>query len=149
LCYISVMPILDNAKQEAFCQHRAAGKTLDEAYGLAGYKPSMPAASRLSRNVNVVARLRELQGKFAAKVEVTVESIAKQLDEDRAFAIACKVPSAAVAASMAKAKLFGLAVERSVVNVSHNYAMMSEEELKFEIAALLAEARTIKAGVQH
>ncbi len=74
--------------------------------------------------------------------------MARQFDEDREFAIKCKVPSAAVAASVAKAKLFGLNVERSVVTM-HNYSQLSEAELRCEIAAIHAEARAIKAGVQH
>ena len=67
----------------------------------------------------------------AEKFEVTVESMARQFDEDRTFAYTCKNPGAAVAATLAKAKLFGLMTDRSVVNVTHNYAMMSEEELRF------------------
>ena len=91
----------------------------------------------------------ELQEGRAEKFEVTVESMARQFDEDRTFAYTCKNPGAAVAATLAKAKLFGLMTDRSVVNVTHNYAMMSEEELRFEIAAIHAEARALKAGVQH
>lgn len=145
-----MMPTLNNPRHEAFCQHRVAGKTQDEAYKLAGYRPDPGAASRLSRNVNVSRRLDELQAKAAAKVEVTVDTIAAQLDEDRAFAIKQGSPSAAVAASTAKAKLFGLMTDRQVVAVSHNYSMMTEQELRFEIAAIHAEARAIKAGVtQH
>ena len=72
-----------------------------------------------------------------------------QLDVDRAFAYKMKAPAAAIAATIAKAKLFGLMTERSTVNVTHNYATMTEEELRFEIAAIHAEARALKAGVQH
>ena len=143
------MPVLQNAKHERFCQLRLEGKSQEEAYRLAGYKPDPGAASRLSRNVGVKKRMEELHVHALNKVEVTVETIAEQLDADREFAIKCKVPSAAVAATVAKAKLYGLAVDRSVVAVTHNYSSMSEEELKFEIAALLAEARSIKPGVQH
>lgn len=143
------MPVLQNAKHERFCQLRLEGKSQEEAYKLAGYKPDPGAASRLSRNVGVKKRMEELHVHALNKTEVTVETIAEQLDADREFAIKCKVPSAAVAATVAKAKLYGLAVDRSVVAVTHNYSSMSEEELKFEIAALLAEARSIKPGVQH
>jgi hypothetical protein len=143
------MPTLQNAKQERFCQLRLEGKSQEEAYRLAGYKPDPGAASRLSRNVGVKKRMEELHVHALAKVDVTVESIAAELDAAIKFAKACKVPSAMVAAITAKAKLYGLAVDRSVVAVTHNYSSMSEEELKFEIAALLAEARSIKPGVQH
>jgi hypothetical protein len=59
------------------------------------------------------------------------------------------VPSAAVAASLGLAKLGGHMVERASVQVSHSYSSMTLEELKFELAALNAEARSIKPGVQH
>jgi hypothetical protein len=143
------MPVLPNPKHEAFCQARALGKSQEQAYVQAGYKPDSGAAARLSGNVSVQVRLMELQEGRAEKFEVTVESMARQFDEDRTFAYTCKNPGAAVAATLAKAKLFGLMTDRSVVNVTHNYAMMSEEELRFEIAAIHAEARALKAGVQH
>jgi len=145
------MPILKNARQEAFCQFRVTGKTQDEAYRLAGYKPSMPAASRLSTNVQVVARIAELQGKALARVEVTIDSMAAQFDEDRAYALKLGQVSAAVQAGACKAKLFGLFVDRSVSvsTFNHNYSSMSDEELRFEMAAIHQEVRAIKAGVKH
>jgi hypothetical protein len=143
------MPALPNPKHEAFCQARALGKTWAQAYVDAGYKPDDGAASRLSGNVRIQVRLMELQEVRAERHEVTVDSMAAQLDADRAFAYQCKNPAAAVSATLAKAKLFGLLTDRSVVNVTHNYAAMTEEELRFEIAAIHAEARALKAGVQH
>jgi len=143
------MPVLQNAKHERFCQLRLEGKSQEEAYRLAGYKPDPGAASRLSRNVGVKKRMEELHIVALGKTEVTVESMAAQFDEDRALAIKWKQASAAHAASNSKAKLYGLFVDRAAISVTHNYSQMSEEELKFEIAALLAEARSIKPGVQH
>ena len=69
--------------------------------------------------------------------------MARQFDEDRALAIQYKQMSAAVAAGTAKAKLLGLNVERHTVNV---YALMTEEELRLEIAAITAEARALNRG---
>jgi Terminase small subunit len=143
------MPILQNAKQERFCQLRLEGKTMEEAYRLAGYKPNRKNAQRMMSNEGVKARMQELHIHALNKVEVTVESIAAGLDECIAKALEYKQVSAAVAAQMGKAKLFGLVTDKSTVNVTHNYAMMTEEELRFEIAAIHAEFRTIKPGVQH
>jgi hypothetical protein len=145
-----MMTALSNAKREAFCQHRAVGsKTLDEAYVLAGYKPNRKNAARLAMTKEVKARLKELQAHAAEVVDVTVEMMAVQFDEDRRLAIKMKQMGAAHSASVSKAKLFGLFVDRSVVNVSHSYSTMSEEEIRFELAALAAEARALKPGVQH
>lgn len=88
----------------------------DAAYAEAGFKPSRSAASRLSTNVNVVARVAELQEKTVKKVEVTVESLARELEEARAIAIQHQQTSAAVSATMGKAKLFGLGSENRKIS---------------------------------
>ncbi|MBN9074324.1 MAG: terminase [Rhizobiales bacterium] len=106
------MPILPNPRHEAFAQALAKGKTADEAYALAGYKPHRGNASRLSANESVKDRVAELQAKVAKKVEVTVESLAGELEEARALALTEKQSSAAVQATMGKAKLFGFLIER-------------------------------------
>lgn len=144
------MPIIDNPRQEAFAQHLVTGHAQIEAYRLAGYgKPSDAVASRLSRNIKVVARVAELRAHTAEKYEITLDLIARQLDEDRALAFKCDNPSAAVAATVAKGKLAGLFVEKATLAVSHNYSAMSEQEIRLELAALAAEARSLKPGVRH
>jgi hypothetical protein len=143
------MPALNNTRQEAFAQLRAQGKTQTEAYELAGYKPSEQHASHLARNRKVKARINEILVESAKYAEVTAESIATELDAAIEFAVKCKQAAAVVSAINSKAKLFGLMADRSVVNVTHNYALMSEEELRFEIAAIHAEARAIKQGIKQ
>lgn len=109
---------LKNARQERFCQELVKGKTQAESYVLAGYKPDEGAASRLSGNVKVKARLQELKGRAAEKAAITAADIAAQLDEDRQFARECAVPAAAVSATMGKAKVLGLIVDKSKVDLS-------------------------------
>lgn len=74
------MPVLPNAKHEKFAQALAKGASAADAYTQAGYKASRSAASRLSTNVNIEARVAELVGKGADQAEV---SIARVLDEMR------------------------------------------------------------------
>jgi len=105
------MPVLKNARHERFAQSLAKGKTATEAYTDAGYKGDRTAASRLSTNVNVNARVIELQSKAVKAVGTTVESLAAELEEARELALKEKQSSAAVSATMGKAKLFGLGVE--------------------------------------
>lgn len=105
------MPVLPNPKHEAFAQAIVRGKSASEAYVDAGYKPSRHHASRLATNGNVAQRVAELQGRAAKKAEVTVESLALELEEARKIALDEKQSSAAVSATMGKAKLFGLGVE--------------------------------------
>ena len=143
------MPALKHPRHEAYCQYRVQGKSRNESYRLAGYKPNRQHAARLATKGDIKARCKELQAELAETLVVTVESMARQFDEDRRLAISMKQMGAAHAASNSKAKLFGLFIDRSVVNVTNKYALMSEEELRFEIAALNAEARALKPGVQH
>lgn len=63
------MSILPNARHEKFAQALAAGVNATEAYATAGYKGDRTAASRLSTNVNISQRVRELQSKAAVKAE--------------------------------------------------------------------------------
>ena len=80
---------------------------------------------------------------------MTIDTIAAQLDADRELAYRQKNPSAAVSATVGKAKLFGLMVDRQSVQGTHNYATMTEEEVRFEMDALAAEARALEPGVRQ
>ena len=55
------MPILKNARHEAFAQSRAAGATLDDAYEDAGFVPDRSHASRLAQELGVADRIAELR----------------------------------------------------------------------------------------
>src|SRR4051812_28364045 len=99
---------LSNSRQEAFCRALATGKSQGEAYVMAGYKRDDGHATRLAGNGKIIARVNELLGKAAERTLVTIETIAAQLDEDRRLAYEQGQASAAVAASMSKAKLYGL-----------------------------------------
>ncbi|MGK9282022.1 terminase small subunit [Sinorhizobium meliloti] len=73
------MPVLKNARHEKFAQELAKGKTADEAYASAGYKPDRGNASRLTANDSIKDRVAEIQGKGALKAEATVERVLKEL----------------------------------------------------------------------
>ena len=108
------MPVLKKARHERFAQAIAKGKSATEAYAEAGYKGDRTAASRLSTNVNVVARVKELQSEGAKRALVSIESLTAELEEARQLAMADeKGASAAVAAVMGKAKLHGLLIEKN------------------------------------
>lgn len=68
------MPALKNAKHERFAQELAKGETADAAYENAGYSPNRGNATRLKANESVAARVAEIQGKAAARAEITVAS---------------------------------------------------------------------------
>ena len=150
------MPILLNARHEAFARALATGKSQADAYADAGYRPSEPHASRLAGNGKVVARVSELL-EAADKALVTIESIARQLDEDRQLAFAQGQAGAAVSASLAKARLFGLLVYRTEVQTIQRKPMreptevrqMSLEEWEQRFRPRLAEPEHPPAGEEE
>lgn len=135
------MPVLKNARHERFAQELAKGKSQSAAYEAAGYKPSDAHSARLAGNGRVKERLAELQGRAAEKAACTAEDIARQLDEDRALARKVEVPSAAVSASMGKAKLFGLIKER------HEHTGANGGPIKFNLTGLSDEQLAQLEGI--
>ncbi|MGO4738631.1 terminase small subunit [Bosea sp. 2KB_26] len=130
------MPVLTNARHEAFAQAIVKGAPASVAYKASGYGASgnsaEAAASRLLSDVKVAKRIAELQSKAARKATVTIETIAAELEEARVLAIAEKQTSAAVSASMGKAKLFGLIVDKHKHSGSigtYDLTKLSDDEL--------------------
>lgn len=112
-------------KQEAFCQKYIelgdATKAYYAAYDAKGSKPitANRAAKELLDNPKIATRLRELRDLSQERHLVTVQSITAELEEARCMALKHTQPSAAIAASMGKAKLHGLASDNTVnVNVT-------------------------------
>ena len=107
------MPILSNPRHERFAQALAEGNAAINAYELAGYKPDRGAASRLSANVSIGARVAQLQERGAERVAVTLQSLIDEAGDIQTRATAKGQYSAAVAALTAKAKLSGHWVDYS------------------------------------
>ena len=61
------------------------------------------------------------------KTRVTVETISAQLDEDRAFAMQVKQAGPALSATVAKAKLHGLIVDRKESGAPGEFAALGTE----------------------
>jgi hypothetical protein len=118
---------LKNARHERFAQELAKGRSQIAAYTAAGYKPDDGASARLSGNIRIRERLAELQARVAEKVTTTAADIARQLDEDRKFARQLKQSAAAVTATMGKAKVLGLIVEKT--RVSFDFSNLNDEDL--------------------
>lgn len=73
------MPILDNARHERFAQEIASGKTIDEAYQLAGFAANRGNASRLNADESIRARVAELLNNAAEQVEITQARVLAEL----------------------------------------------------------------------
>ena len=115
------MGALSNTKHEKFCLkwHETNNKT--EAYRFSHPHSSRwkdatinNKASALSKESEILARLKELQDKSAARHFVTIDSLLDELQEARLIALQAETPqsSAAVSATMAKAKLMGLDISK-------------------------------------
>jgi phage terminase small subunit len=127
------MAPLRNAKHERFAHELAEGKSMSEAYQMAGYRPNRSHASRLVTNGNIKGRVAELQDAAAAKTQITIESLIKEAADIQKRATKAGQHSAAIAALVAKAKLAGRWVERAEQrNTNVNYVVsdqpMTEEE---------------------
>ena len=109
------MPALTNPRHERFAQELAKGKTADAAYVGAGYKANRHNAAALARQEHISTRVAEITERGAVRAEITVASILEELEQARVAALGAETPqsSAAVSASMSKAKLLGLVVDRS------------------------------------
>ena len=143
---------LDNPRWEKFAQLRASGLPAYQAYREAGYKCSekdaFSASSVLSRNVKVLARIRELLAELAERMSVTRESIAAEIDQGIQLAHQERQPAAVISGAMAKAKLYGLTETPKSGGGNTNinmYPQMTDEELRYELASMINEVRAANA----
>lgn len=102
------------AAAQAFIECGDKSEAYRRAYDTKAMKPATinRAAFELFENPKIAARVAELQQFHRKRHAVTVDSITRELEEARTIAIADQQASAAVAASLGKAKLHGLMVEK-------------------------------------
>lgn len=148
------MPILTNSRHERFAQELASGKTEDEAYRIAGYKPDRGNASRLTANDSVQARVAELQGRVAQGVVLTKQWVIERLIENANRAMQAAVVldgdgkptgeyryegSVANRALELLGKEQGMFVERKEVGKPGEFERMNADELREYIKREAAE----------
>lgn len=122
------------AKQERFVAEYLKDLNAKQAAIRSGYSPKTAEqqGSRLLRNAQVAAAVRRGQKRVAKKAEITVESLHAELEQARALGLKTKQASAAVAATMGKAKLAGLLVDRhkhSGVIGTYDLSKLTDEQL--------------------
>src|SRR5262249_26977240 len=131
------------------------------AYQAAGYRarldldrpakasPADVNASRLLKNAKVKARIQEIAATAAKRNEVTEDSLIEELEQARIAALDTKQASAAVAATMGKAKICGLLVERKETGKPGDFDNMTVEELKaFLQANLDSKPATVTQNIE-
>ena len=126
-------------KQEKFCQKYIelgnASEAYRQSYDAGKMKPEVinNKASDLLAKGEIRVRIKELRNRLVEKHEVTVESIAQELEEARTMALTTPTPqaSAAVAASMGKAKLYGLITDKA--EIKQTVEVLTDTQLDAEI----------------
>jgi phage terminase small subunit len=108
-----------NPKQEKFCQLYVQLGNASEAYRQAYNSKAKPEsvnvmACNLLSEVNITLRVEEIRESLKANHGITLKNILDELEEARVTALSAETPqsSAAVAASMGKAKLLGFDREK-------------------------------------
>lgn len=102
-------------KQEKFCcvyiETSNASEAYRQSYNCEKMKPESinNKAYELLKNVVITARLDELRAKHAERHNTTVDDLIHELNDTRNVALSALIPqcSAAIAATMGKAKLLG------------------------------------------
>jgi phage terminase small subunit len=111
------MPRLTNPRHERFAREYLKCGVASKAYIAAGYQPSTrnaldASASQLLRTPKVQGLLQQYRARAMKRSDITVETLLADLETDRALAHCEGQGSAAVQATMAKARLLGLIVDR-------------------------------------
>ncbi|WP_396180188.1 hypothetical protein [Flavobacterium sp.] len=120
------------AKEEKFCLEVATGvdefdkpisyaEAYRRAYNAGKMKPDTVdvKASQMMAKDKIAVRVRNLRDNIAKKAAITVESLLVELEEARQAALSAETvqSSAAVSATMSKAKLLGL--DKQLIDVTH------------------------------
>jgi predicted SPOUT superfamily RNA methylase MTH1 len=118
-------------KQAAFVREYLIDRNATQAAIRAGYsaETAKQQGSRLLTNVDVQQAVAAKEERLQKKADVTIETIAQELEDARKKAADLGQPAAMVSASMGKAKLYGLLVDKvESENTNINYVVSSEPE---------------------
>ena len=123
-------------KQEKFAQEYVALGNASEAYRRSyNVKPTTKDksvhenASRLLNDVMVSSRVQQIKASIVQRHELTIDDILDELEEAREMGKITQQSSSMVSASMGKAKLLGLIVDRKEITVHGMISAMTDDEL--------------------
>lgn len=117
-------------KQEAFARKYLELGNASEAYRQAYDAENMSPeaikveACRLLQNPNVALTVKELQEDHRERHRVTVDSLTAELEEARTLALQKDQPSAAVSATMGKAKIHGHLTDKTEISGPNGSPML-------------------------
>ncbi len=137
------MPDLKNVRHELFCRGLVAGKTADQAYQNAGYKPSRAHASRLAAKGTIRQRVSELLQSVAQAATVDRAWVLQQMRDlhEKTTAAPAEGPTWSPATAKGVLELvgkeLGLFVERKIIGI-RRLDEMGDDELR-QIAGQVIE----------
>lgn len=115
-------PFVLQPKHETFCQGIVAGLSQRDAYIGAGWtsqsSASGPGPHMLLKKPAIQHRIAVLQALQRGRLNITMETLLLELEDERQGAIKAENWNAAVTATMAKAKLLGLLVDKAAIDVN-------------------------------
>jgi phage terminase small subunit len=122
-------------KQEKFCMVYVETGNASEAYRQAYNAENMTQnavaveACRILDSPNISLRIKELKSGHTKRHEITIDDLVAELEEARACALngETKQTSAAVAATMGKAKLLGLVVDKTDIKLTNVKELTNEQ----------------------
>ncbi len=128
-------------RQERFCQEYAIDLNATAAARRAGYseKTAEQQGSRLFRNVQVKARIAELQGEVAERNKLSVDGVVAKLAELRDEAVAARQIGPAVRAQELIGRTIGAFVDRQLTGQE----TLDHEQLIGKIAGSDPEKRAM------
>lgn len=122
------MPALGNPRHERFAQELAKGKTADEAYETAGYKPNRGNATTLKANQSISDRVAEIVERASTRVEITLARLMEMATTVYDRALEQGQNAAAISAVKELGVLSGHRVERRE-NTNRNLDDLSDSDL--------------------
>jgi hypothetical protein len=138
------MPVLKNAKHEKFAQAIAQGQSLAKAAEKAGYAPRRGNAHRIRTNEIVSRRIDEILSAAASEttkeIVYTRETLLAELDLALKMAQDLEKPTAMVQASIGKARVLGLIIDRREIGDAGAFDAFTDEEL---VSAAAKRAREL------
>lgn len=137
-----------NPRQEKFVREYVKnGGNGTKAYVKAGYqastKPSLGTtapvagvcASQLLKNPKVISAITAQHARIRTRHDYTVDTILGELEDDRRLAHASAQAGAAVSATIGKAKLLGMIVDRKEVGTPGDFAALDSIQAILALAA--------------
>ena len=123
-------------KQEKFAQEYVATGNASEAYRRSyNVKPTTKDSSVHSNASNLLAdtlvrqRVQQIKASIVQRHELTIDDILDELEEAREMGKITQQSSSMVSASMGKAKLLGLIIDRKEITVHGMISAMTDDEL--------------------